>query len=286
MRSTFKPSAGLFPFECRWFEHEVGRVHYIDEGRGRPILFLHGNPTWSFLYREIVKRLRNHFRCVAVDYPGFGLSDRPPGYRYTPAEHASVVGALIAHLDLRDLIVVGQDWGGPIGIACALAAPERVSGFVFGNTWFWPTDRLVNRAFSRFMSTRFMQRAILERNYFVERLIPAGTARKLPEEVREHYRAVQPDPAARVGVAEFPRQLVAAGPWLAKLAEAVPRRLSGKPLLLVWGMRDFAFPPRRFLPRWQETFADRTLEPLWKAKHFIQEDAPEAIAEAILNRFA
>src|SRR5262245_51522189 len=167
MRIEFTPSRELFPFTSRWFDSPVGRVHYIDEGSGRPILFLHGNPTWSFLYRDIVRRLRDRYRCIAIDYPGFGLSDRPDGYRYTPEEHTRVVAGLTAHLDLRDLIVMGQDWGGPIGIATALASPDRVTGLVFGNTWFWPTDRLINKVFSWVMSTRRMQRAILEDNYFV-----------------------------------------------------------------------------------------------------------------------
>src|SRR5919199_5520644 len=103
----FTPSPELYPFESRWFESSAGRVHYIDEGGGRPILMLHGNPTWSFLYRNVVKGLRDRFRCVAVDYPGFGLSERPAGYGYTPAEHARLVGELVDHLDLRHLVVMG-----------------------------------------------------------------------------------------------------------------------------------------------------------------------------------
>jgi len=285
MRIDFTPSAELFPFTSRWFDSAVGRVHYIDEGRGRPILFLHGNPTWSFLYRDIIRMLRDRFRCVAVDYPGFGLSNRPDGYGYTPAEHAEIVASLVAHLDLRDLIIMGQDWGGPIGIATALAAPDRVTGLIFGNTWFWPTDRLITKLFSWFMSTRRMQRAILEDNFFVNRMIPAGTAHALSPIVLDHYRAVQPSPAARKGVAEFPRQLRTASPWLVKLAEAAPAALGKKPLLLVWGMRDFAFPPRACLRRWKTTFPDHKLVELRGAKHFIQEDEPKAIAEAIAQRF-
>ena len=77
MRPDFTPSPELYPFESRWLPTTAGRVHYIDEGQGAPILFLHGNPTWSFLYRHLVVALRQEFRCVAVDYPGFGLSDRP-----------------------------------------------------------------------------------------------------------------------------------------------------------------------------------------------------------------
>ncbi|MCH7811614.1 MAG: alpha/beta fold hydrolase [Chloroflexi bacterium] len=282
---AFTPSKELFPFESRWFESAAGRVHYVDEGSGRPILFLHGNPTWSFLYRGIIGQLRDQFRCIAVDYPGFGLSARPPGYGYTPREHAEVVTALVEQLDLRELIVMGQDWGGPIGIATALAAPERVSGLVFGNTWFWPTDRFMNSVFSVFMSSPPMRWAILQRNFFVERLIPAGTARKLSQEEMDHYRGVQPDRDARAGVAEFPRQLRTAAPFLAELARRVPDVLAEKPLLLVWGMKDFAFRPNWAIPRWQATFKDVVLLELPDARHFIQEDAPDEIAAAIRERF-
>jgi haloalkane dehalogenase len=84
MRVNFTPDPELFPFQSSLYESSAGRVHYIDEGSGIPILLLHGNPTWSFLYRKIIPRLQDAFRCIAVDYPGFGLSDRPDGYGYTP----------------------------------------------------------------------------------------------------------------------------------------------------------------------------------------------------------
>ena len=94
MTSTeFKPDPRLFPFESRWVESPKGKIHYVDEGEGNPILFLHGNPTWSFLYRGIIIRLRNNFRCIALDLPGFGLSDHPVDYRFTPEEHARAVAS-------------------------------------------------------------------------------------------------------------------------------------------------------------------------------------------------
>jgi haloalkane dehalogenase len=285
MRISFKPDRKLYPFESRWFESPVGRVHFIDEGSGSLILFCHGNPTWSFLYRNIIIALRGHFRCIAMDYPGFGLSDRPDRYGYTPEEHARVVSALIAHLDLRNFLVMGQDWGGPIGMAAALSDPARVKGLVFGNTWFWPTDRLHNKLFSIVMSTRLMQRAILQRNFFVEKLIPNGTARSLSQAEMNHYRGVQPTPEARRGVAEFPRQIRAARRWLADISHGVETALARKPLLLTWGMRDFAF-GSQFIPRWRKTFPDHHLVELSQAKHFIQEDAPNEIARAIAERFA
>ena len=84
----FAPDKKLFPFESRWYDGAGPKVHYVDEGQGRPVLMFHGNPTWSFLYRNVIQQLRGRFRCIAVDYPGFGLSERPSGYGYTSAEHA------------------------------------------------------------------------------------------------------------------------------------------------------------------------------------------------------
>lgn len=111
------------------------------------------------------------------------------------------------------------------------------------------------------------------------------TTRKLSPEEMEHYRAVQPTPEARVGVAEFPRQILAAGPWLEELAVGVPRALGSKPTLLVWGMRDLGFRARVYVPRMRATFRDSVFVPLPRAGHFIQEDAPGEISRAIAERF-
>jgi haloalkane dehalogenase len=96
----FTPDRRLFPFDSRGFESSAGTVHFIDEGVGDPILFLHGNPTWSFLYRGIIIRLKKKFRCIAIDYPGFGLSQAPNDFGYTPADQAGVVRELVQHLGL------------------------------------------------------------------------------------------------------------------------------------------------------------------------------------------
>src|SRR5438270_153378 len=120
MQMDFSPDRNLFPFEARWFDGAGPRVHYVDEGKGTPVVMFHGNPTWSFLYRKVIKELKDEFRCIAMDYPGFGMSERPANYGYTSAEHAQVVGKLVDHLGLEGFIVVGQDWGGPIGMTVAL----------------------------------------------------------------------------------------------------------------------------------------------------------------------
>jgi haloalkane dehalogenase len=282
---AFTPSPELFPFESRWLESSAGRVHYVDEGSGQPILMCHGNPTWSFLWRNVIKALRGDFRCVALDYPGFGLSERPSDYGYTAAEHAAVVGELMRELDLRELIVMAHDWGGPIGLSAASAEPDRVAGVVLGGTWFWPSPRYF-RFFSTIMSSRPVQWAILNRNLFVERFIPGGTTRDLSDEEMEHYRQVQPTPEARVGVAEFPRQIREARPLLAGLEQSVPRELGRKRALITYPMRDRAFRPRDILPRLRSAFSDVTVVELKDANHYFAEDAPDEVAAAVTERFS
>ncbi len=285
MRIDFTPDPKLYPFQPRWFDSSRGRIHYIDEGEGPPLLLCHGNPTWSFLYRDIVVALRDRFRCVAADYLGFGLSERPAVFGYKIDEHARVVGEFVDHLDLDGYLTMGQDWGGPISMAVAVERADRVRGIVLGNTWFWPTDTLGMKMFSRVMSSPPLQYAILQRNFFVEQLIPAGTARRPSAQVMDHYRRVQPSAEARKGVAEMPKQILAARPLLERLAREVPEKLGAKPALLVWGMKDFAFKPGLLLPRMRATFPDHVLVELPTAKHFIQEDAPDQIAAAIIERF-
>lgn len=275
----FQPDRRLFPFESRWLESSVGPVHYIDEGTGAPILFLHGNPTWSFLYRGIVIRLRKKFRCIAVDYPGFGLSVHPESYGYTPGEHAEVVKELLRALDLQGLTIMGHDWGGPIGMRVALDEISRLRALVMGNTWYWPPDAWQMKAFAYVMGSAPLQTRLLKRNLFVDKLMPLGVKFPLADEVMDHYRQAFPTPGSRAGVAELPRQLVEAGIWLGDLADEVAEKLANVPLLLVWGIGDLVC-PRTLMERFREDFRIATVRRL-DARHFIQEDAPGEIAKAI-----
>ena len=275
----FQPDPRLFPFESHWFGGPGGRIHYLDEGRGPPILFLHGNPTWSFLYRGIIIRLRDRFRCIAPDYPGFGLSEHPAAYRYTPEEHARVVQALIAELDLRDLTIMGHDWGGPIGMRVALDQLDRVRSLVMGNTWYWPSDALHLRAFGWLMSTGYVQGLIHRKNMFVERVLPLGVKHPLATEVLEHYRGPFPTVDSRAGVAELARQLGRSANWLAEIEMAVHTRLGHLPLLLTWGMDDLAFTPP-FMDTFRRDFKQARVVRL-DAKHFIQEDVPGEVSRNI-----
>jgi haloalkane dehalogenase len=272
--------AELYPFGSHFEDINGSRVHYLDEGAGPPLILLHGNPTWSFLYRDVIAGLRDRYRCIAVDYPGFGLSRAAPGYGYTPAEHAQVVEDLIVRLDLRGATLMMQDWGGPIGFAVATRHPDRFSAFVLGNTWAWPISDLRIQVLLRLLGGRVSAWLILKRNFFVERIIPAGVRRKkLPDAVMNAYRGPFPTPESRRPVLVFPRAILASKPFLAEV-ESKLAGLGDRPALIVWGTKDFAFhaAERR---RWEQLFPEHQTVLLDGAGHYIQEDAAQDIVAAI-----
>lgn len=270
----------LYPFEGRYAEIDGARVHYVDEGSGPPLLLLHGNPTWSFLYRDVIMGLRDRYRCLAPDYPGFGLSEAPPGYGYKPAEHARVIERLILELDLSGVTMMVQDWGGPIGFAGATRQPERFAAFVIGNTWSWPKSDVGTQVFSRFLGGPIGRYLILQRNFFVERIIPAAVRRKkLAPAVMDAYRGPFPTPASRQPTYVFPHEILASRPFLAEVERGLERVLD-RPALIVWPTSDQAFRDRE-RRRWEELFENRRTVMLAGAGHYIQEDAADEIVTAI-----
>ena len=273
-------SPELYPFESRYLEVNVARLHYVDEGQGPVLLLLHGNPTWSFLYRDIIKGLRDSFRCVSLDYPGFGLSQPGPGYGFTPAEHAQVVEQFTLQLDLHDVTMMIQDWGGPIGFAVAGRNPDRFAAFVIGNTWAWPKSDPGTQFFSRLMGGPVGGYLILRRNVFVEQIIPRNVRRKqLPDAVMAAYRGPFPTPESRHPIHVFPREILASRPFLSDVERGL-ESLRDRRALLVWPTKDVAFrdSERR---KWEATFPDHRTVILDGAGHYIQEDAADEIVDAI-----
>jgi haloalkane dehalogenase len=277
----FTPDPTLYPFESRWFESKVGPVHYIDEGEGPTVLLMHGNPDWSFLYRKIITALGPEVRCVAPDYPGFGLSVHPSGYGYTPAEHADVVRELVDHLDLTHMVVMGQDWGGPIGMDVASRSSDRVAGIVMANTWFWPGDDRMTKFFSRMMGSPPMQMLIKRRNFFVTGVMKRMLQVKLSDKEFAHYTDPVPSPESREGIAVFPKEILNSHPWLGELETRVAETLRGKPASFVFGKKDPALASDGTIARWREEFPDANCVEVPDAGHFIQEDDPDACVAAI-----
>jgi haloalkane dehalogenase len=272
----------LYPFESHYLKISDCRLHYIDEGTGPPLLFLHGNPTWSFLYRDVIKGLRGHFRCLAVDYPGFGLSTAPSNFGHKPEEHSQILEQFLLAQGLSGITMVVHDWGGPIGFAVAVRHPDLFSGFVVCNTAAWPLRDPVMEGFSRFIGSKVGRLFCLELNFFVNVLIPLGVRRKkLPRQVMEAYRGPFSRKASRNATYILPREYLGSLDFLTRLEAGMPR-LAHLPALIVWGERDTAF-RRAQREKFENLFRRHETVILKRATHFIQEEAPEEIVEAIRN---
>jgi len=278
-RLPFKVPHALFPVQHRFMNLDGARIHYVDEGTGETLLLLHGNPAWSFLYRKIIAALKPAFRCVALDYPGYGMSDAPAGYGFTPREHSTVVEQFVDRLGLRDLTIMVQDWGGPIGFGLASRRPELVRGFIIGNTFAWPLDGVRRvRFFSAFMGGP-IGRALTNSINFVPRFfLSRGFAKPLAPEVMSMYLAPWQEKSRRVASVIGPRQLIAASDYL-RVIEAGLNKLSDRPALIVWGRKDFAFREAEAV-RFGSLFPRNKTIFYEDASHFLQEDVGERIATA------
>jgi haloalkane dehalogenase len=273
-----------YPFEDRFLDVDGAQLHYVDEGTGPPLLMLHGNPTWSFTWRDVIKGLRHRFRCIAPDYPGFGLSTAPPGYGFTPPELSRTIREFVGQLDLSDTTLLVQDWGGPIGFRVATWEPDRFAAFVIGNTWAWPVDdERKSRIFSRLLGgPRLGDYLVRNRNVFVERIVPGGVKRgKVSPEAMEAYRGPFPTPESRAPLHVLPRQIIAATPWLAELEKDL-EKVRDRPALIVWPTKDQAFGDAA-LRRWEQIFPRHRTVLLEGAGHYIGEDAADEIVNAILE---
>lgn len=277
----------LFPFESRWLELPGGeRLHYIDEGRGPTILFVHGTPEWSFGWRELITGLHDRYRCVALDHLGFGLSGKPAGADYSCRAHAARLAAFIERLGLRDFYLVANDFGLSIGVSYALAHPDQVLKISMFNGWMWPVDGDPHYSGpARVMRTWFGRMLYKTFNFPVTVVLPAafGDRRKLTKAVHAHYKKALPDPKSRVGAYTFARELLDAGPWWAELW-AQRALLAAKPVLIFWGLKDKFVPPYE-LEKWAAALPQAEIVRFENAGHFVQEEEPERMASALRNFF-
>ena len=273
-----------YPFANRLADLPAGRLHYVDEGTGAPILFVHGTPTWSYEWRHLIAALRPRWRCVAPDLLGFGLSERPRAFAYTPEAHADVLAAFVARLRLKRFTLVVHDFGGPIGLPLCIDRPERVRRLVLLNTWLWPLDddpdlrrkgRLAGSALGRLLYRRC--------NASLRLLMPHayGDRRKLTPAIHRQYLAPFPTPDDRERVLwTLARALLGSTAYYADLWRR-RERLRGRPALVVWGMKDPAFPPHH-LERWEQLFGtEARVVRLPTAGHWPHEEAPEAVRQAL-----
>lgn len=270
--------ANLYPYRSHFVDVGPGRIHYVDEGEGAVIVMVHGTPTWSFLYRAFIRDLSRDHRVIAIDHLGFGLSDKPEGWSYRPEDHARNLELVIDGLGLRDIVLVVHDFGGPIGLSYAIDHPENVRAFVLFNTWMWslrgtPSERvskLIGGPIGRFLYERlnFSPRVLVKAAF--------GHKRKLTKQVHGHYIDAFPTAASRRGPWVLARELVGSSDWYENLWQRRDR-IAGKPVLLLWGMKDPAFQPAA-LGRWKGTLTNARVVEFPDAGHFVQEEAPDASA--------
>lgn len=270
-----------YPFTSRFIECEGRRMHYLDEGSGPPILFVHGTPSWSFEWRHAIASLSRSHRCVAPDHLGFGLSDKPAHGAYRPVDHARRLRSLAQKLELRDVVLVVHDFGGPIGLPLALEEPGRVRHVVLANTWMWPLGASRKlRWLSRFVGSPLGRLLYLGLNASPRWLVPSTFAdrTKLTPAIHRHYLGPFPSAAERVAPWILGRELTGSDAFYGELWEQ-RERLAKIPASLIWGAKDPAF-TLEYLEQWRAVLPGAPVA-LLDAGHFPQEEQPDAVTAAI-----
>lgn len=285
----------LYPFASNFLElpgSDRVRLHYLDEGVSeRPdqsaasALFVHGNPTWSFYWRNLILGLRDRVRCVAVDHVGCGLSDKPPKYEYTLQRHTQNLVELIDRLDLRNITLVAHDWGGAIGLGAAVARPDRFARLVLMNTGAFPPPYIPHRIQACRIPILGTV-AIRGFNAFAGAALKMATERPdgLDADVRAGLIAPYHDWASRVAVDAFVKDI----PWRPShptyaVLESLEKSLSSlanRPVQLIWGMKDWCFTPQ-CLQRFRQHFPQARVRELSTAGHYVVEDAPDEVLNEI-----
>lgn len=290
-----------YPFADHWHDIEGVRLHYIDEVKDErlkkgvdshppasnlqppTLLLLHGNPTWSFLWRHQIAHFRATHRCVAIDHIGCGMSDKPQDYPYTLAQHITNARALVEALDLRDIVLCVHDWGGAIGFGLAAQIPERVRGFVVCNTAAFPSTRMpLSIGICRIPGIGAI--AIRGFNAFVRGALARCAKKPLSAEARAGYLAPYASWEDRIANLRFVQDIPMdesheSWPTL-KQVEAGLEQFKQHPMLLCWGGKDFVFNDS-FLKQWQQRFPQAQTKHFTEAGHFVVEDAQAEVITAM-----
>jgi haloalkane dehalogenase len=275
-----------FPFASRYRQLADLRLAHLDEGDGPPVLFFHGEPTWSFLWRKVIPPVLDAgYRCIAPDLAGFGRSDKPMDVGwYSYDRHVELVAPLLADLDVRDATVVVHDWGGPVGLRLAVEHPDRIARIVVLDTGLFTGRQPMTEAWTRFRD-------------FVERtddlpigFLVRGACRNDPgEDVIAAYDAPFPSPESKAGARAFPLMLPTS-PTMPG-AEAGQRvldamRVDPRPKLVMWADSDPVLPLRPVGERFAAALGTSVDHVIAEASHFLQEDAGPQIGRLIADWLA
>lgn len=275
----------LYPFASHEYLLDGHRFHYLDEGQGEVLLLVHGNPTWSFYWRNLVLALREKYRVVVVDHIGCGLSDKPRSYHYCLAQHVQNLSRLVRELDLQAVTLLAHDWGGAIGIGAALADPDRYARFVMFNTAAYRSRRMPLRI--RVCRTPLLGRlAVQGFNAFARAAIHMAVAKpeRMTAAVRAGLLAPYDSWSHRQAIYRFVEDIPlserhASYATLAGIEAKLPT-LKSRPWQFIWGMQDWCFTPY-FLERFLDFFPQAEVHRLADAGHYVIEDAHEQIVPLV-----
>ena len=274
----------LYPFEPKRFDTGSGTMSYLDEGTGdEAVLMVHGNPTWSFFYRNVVLALRGRFRCIVPDHLGCGLSDKPQAYDYTLGNHVENLSRLIDSLNLRKVHLIVHDWGGPIGLGTCLPRPEKLGKVVILNTAAFADTVIPWRI--RFCRVPLIgELAVRGFNGFAGPATWMAVTKPLPDAVKRGFLFPYDSWANRIAthrfVQDIPRGLGAPNDVaLAKIESALPL-LREYPVRIIWGGQDFCF-NRHYFERWKGVLPKAEADFLAEAGHYLLEDAQSEAVGAI-----
>jgi haloalkane dehalogenase len=275
----------LFPFESHWLDLDGVRLHYVDQGEGSPLLMVHGNPTWSFYWRELITWFRESHRAVAIDHVWCGLSDKPAEYPYTLATHAENLLRFIQAKNLKDITLLAHDWGGAIGLSAACQNPDRFSRIVLFNTGAFPPPRVPWRIAACRLPW-IGAWAVRGANVFPRAALLMATCRRdrMRGAVKRGILYPYDNWANRIGIHSFIRDipLTRRHPTYEILAslEASLHALRDKPVQLIWGMRDWCFTPT-CLERFIGIFPAAEVQRIERAGHWVVEDAYEQVRQLV-----
>ncbi len=279
----------LYPFESHYFDRNGIRLHYLDEGVGPPVVMLHGNPSWSFYYRNLIIALRGTNRCIVPDHIGCGLSDKPSAsqYSYRLCDRIDDLEALLNHLGVKECSLVMHDWGGMIGMAWAVRHPERVQRLVVLNTsaFHLPSSKRLPLALWLGHSTWLGTFLIRGLNLFSRRAATIGVQRKpMAPAVRAEYLRPYDSWRNRIAVSKFVQTIPLHpgddGYDIVSEVQAGLHALREKPMLIAWGLKDFVF-DHHFLDEWVKRFPDARVLRFADCGHYILEDAADEVVPAV-----
>lgn len=282
----------LYPFDPNWFDLDGLRMHYVDEGdpEAPPLLFVHGNPTWSFYWRELIKDLRSTHRCVAIDHIGCGKSDKPDddGYDYRLERRVDDLERLVDGLGLERVTLVAHDWGGMIGMAWAQRHPDRVERVALMNTaaFHLPSTK---RLPGSLWLTRTPVGSVLVRgfNAFSRGATRFAAKKRLDPDVRHGLIAPYDSWANRIAVLRFVQDIpLKPGDVGYHLISQVAEGLElfrDRPFMICWGEKDFVF-DEHFLAEWERRMPSATVHRFPQAGHYVLEDETDAIV-ALMRDF-